>query len=70
MTDADTIADLEATIQWVEEFASGLPKKERAILRSIIRVRPAARAVLPEYPDIDAVRAALRRLQSMGERGL
>lgn len=62
----DDRADLEATIQAVEEFALTLPKKDQHILRRILRVRPAARAVLPELSDYWStvqVRMALERLQ-------
>jgi hypothetical protein len=65
---ADEIADLQETIMAIDGFAlmeADLSPKHRAILRRILRVRPAARAILPEQYDIPAIRETLHRLYAM-----
>lgn len=67
--DLTDIAELQATIQWCDEYALDLPPKHRKVLRSMLRVTPASRALLPaESMDIEGIRETLRRLQSMAGR--
>ena len=62
------VEDLEETVKFAHEMAGDLPPPERDAFRRGLRIKEAARAVLPPDPPIESIRATLEQVYAMGGR--